>query len=126
MMNEVLIYIGSGIIMLWGIAHIIPTRAIVKGFGEISADNKKIITMELLSEGMTLIFLGMLPTLVTALTGTQTRAAHIVLVGCAVMLLAMAVLTELTGARTPTIWYKICPVVKTVAAIFFILGGVLG
>ena len=41
MANEILIYAGSAIIILWGIAHLIPTKAIVKGFGDISATIKK-------------------------------------------------------------------------------------
>ena len=60
MMNEVLLYTGAGIITAWGIAHLVPTAAIVNGFGAISADNKKIITMESIAEGLTLIFLGAL------------------------------------------------------------------
>jgi hypothetical protein len=125
MMNETLIYIGSAIIILWGAAHIAPTRAIVKGFGDISEDNKKIAAMEIIAEGLTLIFLGVLPLLVTVLTDFSSRAAHIVYVGCAVMLLAMAAVTLLTGAQTPTIWYKICPAVKTVVAALFIIGSVV-
>jgi hypothetical protein len=124
-MNEIFIYIGSAIIILWGIAHLIPTKAIVKGFGDISADNKKIIAMETIAEGLTLIFLGVLPLLVTVLSDPQSAAATIVYLACAVMLLVMALLTLLTGARTPTIWYKICPAVKTVVAVLFILGSVL-
>jgi hypothetical protein len=124
-MNEILIYIGSAIIILWGIAHLIPTQNIVKGFGEISSDNKKIITMETIAEGLTLLFLGVLPILVTVLTDPQSAAAAIVYLACAVMLLVMALLTLFTGARTPTIWYKICPAVKTAVAILFLLGGVL-
>ena len=42
-MSEALLYSGSAIIMIWGIAHLIPTQAIVKGFGAISEDNKKIL-----------------------------------------------------------------------------------
>ena len=45
---------------LWGIAHLFATRAVVKGFGEISKDNKKIITMEWIVEGVSLIFIGTL------------------------------------------------------------------
>jgi hypothetical protein len=125
MINETLIYIGSGIVILWGIAHIIPTRNIVSGFGPISEDNKKIIAMEVIAEGLTLIFLGMLPLLVTLLTDFSSRTAHIVYLGSAVMLLAMAVVTLLTGARTPTVWYKICPAVKTLVAALFIIGSVV-
>ena len=124
-MNEALLYIGSIVIILWGIAHIIPTKAIVNGFGEISEDNRKVLTMELIAEGLTLIFLGVLPLLVTLLVGVQDRTASIVYLACAVMLLVMAVLTAMTGGRTSTIWYKLCPAIKTVVAVLFILGTIL-
>ena len=120
--NELLLYIGSVIIILWGIAHLIPTKAIVSGFGEISDDNKKVVTMELIAEGLTLCFLGVLVLLVTIMTDSQSEAANIVYLACAGMLVAMAVLTALTGARTPAVWYKICPAVKTIVAILFVLG----
>ena len=125
MINEALIYSGSAIIILWGIAHIIPTKAIVKGFGEISEDNRKILAMETIAEGLTLIFLGALPVLVTALGDVKSLTAKIVYLADGVMLLAMALLTLATGARTPTIWYRICPVVKTIVAVLFIFGGTL-
>jgi hypothetical protein len=125
MLNEILIFAGSVIIILWGIAHLVPTRNVVNGFGAISEDNKKIITMESIAEGLTLIFLGVLPSLVTILTDAQSKGAHIVYLACAAVLLVMAVLTLFTGARTPTIWYKICPAVKTAAAVLFILGAAL-
>jgi hypothetical protein len=124
-MNETLLYVGAGIIILWGIAHIIPTKNIVKGFGDISADNKKILAMETIAEGLTLIFLGVLPILVTSLGDSQSKTADIVYISSAVMLLVMAVLTLFTGARTPTIWYKLCPAVKTVVAVLFILGSII-
>lgn len=124
-MNETLLYIGSIVIILWGIAHIIPTKAIVNGFEEISGDNRKVLTMELIAEGLTLIFLGVLPLLVTLLVGVQDRTAGIVYVACAIMLLVMAVLTGMTGARTSTIWYKLCPAIKTVVAVLFILSRIL-
>ncbi len=124
-MNEVLIYIGAWIIILWGIAHLIPTRAIVKGFGAISGDNKKILTMEIISEGLTLIFLGVLPLVLTLYVDSAGTPARIVYLGEGGMLLAMALVTLFTGARTPTIWYKLCPAVKTVVAILYVLGAVL-
>jgi hypothetical protein len=124
-MNETLLYIGSIVIILWGIAHIMPTKAIVNGFGEISEDNRKVLTMELIAEGLTLIFLGVLPLLVTLSVGIQDRTAGIVYLACAAMLLVMAILTGMTGARTSTIWYKLCPVIKTVVAVLFILSRIL-
>lgn len=40
MLNDILLYIGSIVIILWGIAHIIPTKSVVNGFGAVSEDNK--------------------------------------------------------------------------------------
>jgi len=34
----------------------------------------------------------------------------------AALLIALAALTTLTGARTPVIWFKICPVLLSIAA----------
>ena len=120
-MNEILLYIGSGLIILWGIGHFIPTKAIVSGFGDISEDNKKIITMEWVAEGLALCFIGALVLLVTLLAGYEAEAANIVYLASAVMLLVMAVLTLSTGARTSIVPIKICPAVKTVVAVLFIL-----
>ena len=33
MINAVLLYVGSAVITLWGIAHIAPTKSVVGGFG---------------------------------------------------------------------------------------------
>lgn len=55
-----LISIGSAVVVVWGIAHIIPTRTVVAGFGELTADNRRIITMEWVAEGLALIFIGVL------------------------------------------------------------------
>jgi hypothetical protein len=124
-MNEILLYIGSSIIIIWGIAHIIATIPIVKGFGPISEDNKKIITMEAIAEGLTLCFLGALVLLVTIVGGYEDQVSRAVIWASAIMLLIMAILTAMTGARTPVLPYKICPVIKTVVAVLFILGIVL-
>ena len=56
-MKTVLPYAGAAIVILWGVAHIaIPTRSIVDGFGPISPDNRRILLMEWLMEGVLLLF----------------------------------------------------------------------
>ena len=122
---DILLYVGSAIIIVWGIAHIIPTRSVVKGFGEISEDNTKIITMEWVAEGITLCFIGVLVLLVTVIGGSQGAVSALVYRISAGMLVVMAVWTALTGARTSVIPIKICPFVKTAVAILFVLGSIL-
>ena len=125
MVNSILAYTGSAIIIIWGIAHIIPTRSVVKGFGEISQENRRIITMEWIAEGLTLCFIGVLVLLVAIWGGMQNQTAILTIRACAVMLIVMAVLTLSTGARTSIIPIKICPLVKTVVAILFLMGSVI-
>ncbi|UCE20453.1 MAG: hypothetical protein JSV84_09000 [Gemmatimonadota bacterium] len=125
MTSNLLLYVGSVIITLWGIAHIAPTGSIVKGFGEISIDNKRIITMEWVAEGLTLVFIGLLVLFLTLLGGAQNSASLIVHRVSAVMLLVMSGLSLLTGARTSIVPMKICPLVKITVAILFLLGSVL-
>ena len=122
MINDILLYIGSIVITMWGIGHIIPTKSVVSGFGTISEDNKRIITMGWIAEGLTLCFIGLLVLFITIWGRSQNPIAINVYRASALMLIIMAVLTSLTGARTSVIWIKICPYVKTIVAVLFILG----
>lgn len=124
-MNSVLLYIGSGIIIFWGIAHIVPTWSVVKGFGDISPHNRRIITMEWLAEGLTLIFIGVLVVLITFYYDPTNVISQLAYRVCAGMLVLMALLTLLTGFRTKIIPMKLCPAVKILAATFLILGSAL-
>ena len=65
MLNTILLYLGAAILVLWGVAHIIPTRNVVAGFGALSEDNRINITMEWVAEGLALAFVGALVALVT-------------------------------------------------------------
>jgi hypothetical protein len=125
MLNDILLYIGSLIIFIWGAAHIYPTRAIVAGFGDISLDNRRIITMEWIAEGLTLCFIGILVFLTTLLGWSREPSAQIVYLVSTIMLVVLAVLSQMTGARTSVLPMRLCPYVKTLVAILFFLGSVL-
>ena len=122
---DVLVYIGSTIILVWGIAHIVPTKSEVKGFGGIAEDNTRIVTMEWAAEGVTLCFIGLLTLLVTIFGGSQSPVSAVVYRTSAGMLVVMAIWTSLTGARTSILSIKVCPVVKTIVAILPIIGSIL-
>ena len=71
MAGQILLYIGSALTVIWGIAHLFPTRSVVQDFGDISTDNKRIITMEWIIEGIFLIFIGVLVCAVTIVDPTS-------------------------------------------------------
>jgi len=125
MTSDILVYTGSGVITLWGIAHIVPTKSVVKGFGPISEDNKRIITMEWVAEGLALCFIGLLVMVVTIWEGPENPASIIVYRASAAMAIIMAGWTFLIGGRTSIIPIKICPLVLTTVAVLFFLGSVL-
>ena len=119
-MREILVYVGSAIIFVWGVGHIIPTRSVVAGFGDITTDNRRIITMEWVGEGLTLCFIGVLGALIALADGLSVSAGRVVLRAAAVMLFVMAALTAATGARTPIGPIKACPIVKSAVAALYV------
>jgi len=85
--------------MLWGIAHIVRTKAVVSGFGSISQDNKRIITMEWIAEVLMLCFIGLLVLFVTLWGEARNQTLMIIYMASFAMLVIMAALTSVAGAR---------------------------
>lgn len=120
-MAIILIYVGSVLPLLWGISHLFPTKSVVKGFGEISEDNKNIITMEWIIEGIALIFVGVLVAVVTFIDpGSIISKAIYITVSC--FLLVLAVVSLFTGFRVNFIVFKFCPVIFTCSAVLISVG----
>lgn len=122
-MNAILVYLGGALTMLWGIAHLIPTKGTVEGFGEISEDNRNIITMEWINEGVTLIFIGLLVVAVTII-GSQSVVSYAVYLLSTVMLLVLALISIFTGFKVNFLPFKLCPVIFTLSAVLILIGGV--
>ena len=122
MINTVLLSIGGVSVLLWGIAHLFPTRSVVRDFGDISPDNRKIITMEWITEGIALIFIGLLVLMITFLGDKDGSTANIVYAISSSSLLIMAILSLFTGARIKFLPFRLCPVIFTISAILIQLG----
>ena len=95
MLNQTLLYLGSAFTALWGIAHLFPTKSVVLGFGEISVDNKRIIMMEWVVEGIAFIFIGFTNAIVTFLdyTSLVSRAVHFSSAGVLIVLASVSFFT---------------------------------
>ncbi|MHC5078667.1 MAG: hypothetical protein ACYTHN_06590 [Planctomycetota bacterium] len=120
-MQAVLFLIGAGAIFLWGVGHLIPTSNIVSGFGDLSTDNRRILTMEWIAEGLTLCFLGILVAGSVGFIGPDQEATHLVARACAGMLFVMAFLSLFTGARTAILPMKLCPIIKTAVGTLYVV-----
>lgn len=123
--NNIVLYTGSILIALWGVAHIIPTKSVVKDFGNISENNKKIITMEWIAEGVALCFVGILLFTVNYIGGYQDPVSITVNALSAFLLIILAGITLFTGSKTSIIPIKICPIIKTVVVVMICLAYVI-
>ena len=101
---------------LWGVAHVIPTRRVLASFDPISSDNRRVILQEWLAEALTMWGMATVVVVVTVVAGARADATEWVYRATALLLVSLAGLTALTGARTHVIWVKICPVLLTASA----------
>ena len=124
MLDLTLLYLGAALTGLWGIAHLFPTRNVVKGFGEISADNRQIITMEWIIEGVSLIFLGVLVASVTFID-YQVNVSKVVYFLSIVVLLALTIVSLLTGFKVNFLPFRLCPIIFMTSALLILVGGLL-
>ena len=121
MLNHILLYVGSALPLLWGIAHLFPTGSVVQGFGDISLENKRIIMMEWIIEGVALIFIGIIVATVTYLDYTSSISRTIYWLSFA-MLNTLSLISVFTGFRVGFLPFKLCPFIFTTSSILIVLG----
>ena len=121
MAGYILLYVGSFLLFGWGVAHLFPTKNVVEGFGDISMDNRHIITMEWIIEGLALIFIGVVVASVTYLDRTKKKKKTVYRISF-LMLIALAWVSLRTGFKVDFPPFKLCPVIFTVSAVLIILG----
>jgi hypothetical protein len=121
MLKLILLYTGGALTAIWGIAHLFPTKSVVRGFGKLSADNRNIITMEWIVEGTFLIFLGLLVVAVTFLDagGMVSTVVYMLTV---IALMVMAMISLFTGFNVKFLPFKLCPFIFTAAALLIFIG----
>jgi len=124
MINLVLLYLGAALTVLWGVAHLFPTSPVVKGFGAISIDNQRIITMEWIVEGVSLIFFGALVATVT-FVDPMTAVSKAVFMLTVIGLFVLATVSLFTGSKVNFLPYKLCPFIFAASALLIFIGGVL-
>jgi hypothetical protein len=125
MLNHTLLYLGAAILFVWGVAHIIPTRRVVAGFGSLSDDNRINITMEWVAEGLALAFMGVLAALVTSVGGAADPVGRLVVWAIAGFCVLIGAWTFIIGRRSTILPIRLCPLVMAVVACLLALGSLL-
>lgn len=117
---EFLLYAGSFLIILWGIAHLSPSKSMLKVIREISGDNNKIVLMEWVVEGFSLILIGLLVIIVTYVTGAEKVGSRIIFLSSGTMLLILTLWSLSKISKKSTNTMKACLVIKSAVAFMYI------
>ncbi len=124
MSDHALLFVGAALSALWGVSHLFPTLSVVDGFGRISADNRRIITMEWITEGVALIFIGVLVAAVTLIDHNGVVSTAVFAVSAA-GLLVLAVVSLFTGFKVNFLPFKLCPGIFSASAVLILVGAFL-
>jgi len=114
-------YIAAGLCGIWGLAHIAATKPVVSGFGPLTIENERIVTMAWVGGGLTLVFIGVLVVLFTLPLMGQGASSWLVYQACAGMLILSAIIMLFTASRTPVVAMKLCPLIQTAAGVLLVL-----
>lgn len=115
MVNQIVLYTASAITALWGVAHLFATSGVVKGFGNLSQDNKRIITMEWIVEGVALVSVAAFVAAATAIQPQSAVSTGVYAISIAT-LLVLAVVSLFTGFKVAFLPFRLCPVIFGISA----------
>jgi hypothetical protein len=120
-MNVAVLYAAAALPGLWGIAHLFATKGVVAGFGELSADNRRIITMEWIVEGVALISTAALVVVVTAVE-PQAAVSSATYAVAIFTLVTLAVVSLFTGSRVAFLPFRLCSLIFGLSAVLIAAG----
>lgn len=120
-MNLIFLYLAAAMIGLWGIAHLFATSGVVAGFGEITTDSRRIITMEWIVEGVALISTATFVVTATVIQPESTVSLAVYAVAAAT-LISLAVVSLFTGFRVAFLPYRLCPFIFGLSAALIVIG----
>jgi len=119
--NQVVLYVASAVTGLWGVAHLFATGGVVAGFGDLTADNRRIITMEWIVEGVALISTAAFVAVATTIE-PQAAVASAVYAVAAGTLVVLAIVSLFTGFKVAFPPFRLCPVIFGVSAALIVWG----
>ena len=122
MISYIILYVSAITVSFWGIMHLVKTRPVVAGFEPLTDDNRHVLRMEWIVEGVALVFVGALIAVMTGFQGPHAPGSALVYAMSGSFLLTMAVVSVFTGARASPLPYKLCAPIFAGAALLVFLG----
>jgi len=121
--SSLFLFAGSIAVAFWGAMHIAKTRPVVAGFEPLTADNRYVLEMEWIVEGVALVFTAILVASATLFLDRYAPGAKLIYGMSVGFLLTMAAVSLFTGARASLLPYKLCAPIFATAAVLIWMGG---
>jgi hypothetical protein len=117
----VLTYVGAGLTVIWGIAHLSATRGVVAGFGDPTVDSRPIISMEWIVEGVALVLVGAFVAAAATIDARAVVSATVYAVAIA-MLVVLSSASLATGFKIRFLPFRLRPVIFMLSGVRIALG----
>ena len=120
-MQHLSLYLAAVMTASWGIAHLFATKGVVAGFGALTPDNQRIITMEWIIEGVALLSTAAFVTAATLIEpkGVVSSAVYGIAIGT---LIVLAIVSFFTGFRIAFLPFRLCPFIFGASALLIAWG----
>jgi hypothetical protein len=115
-MNPILLYIASAMTGIWGVAHLFASRGVIADFGNITIDNRRIITMEWIVEGVALISVAAFVATATVIQPEAPVSLGVYIVAICT-LVVFAIVSLFTGFRIAFLPFRLCPFIFSLSAL---------
>lgn len=119
-MNDVLIYIGSGIAIAMGVFHFFSTKSALKNFEGLSFDSSRLLLGLWNGVGFMLFYLGAIPLALVLVGAYEGMCATVVGISAVVLSGVLAV------ADFITYWPTKSPIAKVVSFVFAAIAILIG
>jgi hypothetical protein len=123
MLSYILLLCGAAAAAFWGVMHLVKTGPALSVFEPLTDDNRYVLRMEWVVEGVALVFVAALIAVATVLQGPNTAGSRLVYGMSAGFLLTMALVSLFTGAKASPLPYKLCAPIFASSAALIWLGG---
>lgn len=119
-MNAALAYLGSTLLVIWSIVHLLPTRAVVREFGQMDSDNVRQVIIGWVTEGLTLMFIGVMVLLLLIFKESDNGTTQMVMQITSGYLLVLAFVSYVVGNRTNLLPLSASPLLKCAVAAMYL------
>lgn len=119
-MNAALAYLGSTLLVIWSIVHLLPTRAVVREFGQMDSDNVRQVIIGWVTEGLTLMFIGVMVLLLLIFKEPDNGATMMIMQITSGYLLVLAFVSYVVGNRTNLLPLSASPLIKCAVAAMYL------